>query len=157
MTRPSRPRSRRGAPVRAALTLALVAGSLGCATKVSTRAFEVVAAPNANRNSPVPVDVVLVRAEPLVAAVSVLSADEWFQGREQLLKDHPADLEVRSWELVPGQILEIDRFPFPSRKGFALVVFADYLSDGVHRLRVDPLREFRLILNVDGFEAQETR
>lgn len=134
--------------------LILLMGVSSCAAKVSTERFGVVAAPDANRRSPVPVDLVLVRTEALVPVVTEMSARQWFQDRAQLLRDHPADIEYRSWEFVPGQVVEFNRLPFPDRKGYALVVFADYLSEGVHRLRVDPLKEFRLVLRVEGFEAE---
>ena len=134
--------------------LILLMGVSSCAAKVSTERFGVVAAPDANRRSPVPVDLVLVRTEALVPVVTEMSARQWFQDRAQLLRDHPADIEYRSWEFVPRQVVEFNRLPFPDRKGYALVVFADYLSEGVHRLRVDPLKEFRLVLRVEGFEAE---
>ena len=98
-------------------------------------------------------DLVLVRIEGLVPVVTGMSAKQWFGEREQILRDHPDGIEYQSWEFVPGQVLDVRQLPFPDRKGFALVVFADYLSEGVHRLRVDPMEQFRLILRVDGFEA----
>ena len=122
--------------------------------EVATRSFEVVVAPDANRESPVPVDLVLLRSEPLIALVAGLTARQWFDQRSQLLRDHPKDLDYRSWELVPGQVVTIDEFPFESRKGVALFVFADYLSEGAHRVRVDPLKKFRLRLEAAGFVVE---
>ncbi len=138
------------------LVLALLAMS-ACAHKVPTRSFQVVAVPAANADSPIPVDVVLVRDDALVAVVTALSAKQWFQQREQLVRDHPDAIAYRSWQFVPGQTIDIDPLPFPSRKGVALFVFADYLSEGVHRLRVDLMKKFRLILRPDGFDAEPIR
>ena len=121
---------------------------------VETRSFEVVAAPDANRESPVPVDLVLLRSEPLVALVAGLTARQWFVQRPQLLRDHPEDLVYRGWEFVPGQVAIFDDFPFESRNGVALFVFADYLSEGAHRVRVDPLKKFRLRLEAGGFVVE---
>lgn len=140
---------------RGAVVLAVVATTLvGCAAKVTTKNFEVVAQPHANQDSPVPLDVVLVKTAPLVPIVTGLSAKQWFQDRAQLMRDHPGGIEFRSWQVVPGQVIDVRHFPFPNRKGIALVVFADYLSEGVHRLRVDPMKKFRLILKDQGFEAE---
>ena len=139
------------------LSLLCLIGAAGCATMVWTQRFEVVAAPDANRRSPVPVDLALVRTEALVPVVTEMSARQWFENREQLVRDHPEDIVYHSWEFVPGQVGEFDRLPFPDRKGYALVVFSDYLSEGVHRLRVDPLKEFRLVLRVEGFEIESIR
>ena len=119
--------------------------------EVATRGLEVVAAPKANRESPVPVDLVLLRAESLVALVAGLTARQWFDQRSQLLRDHPEDLQYRGWQFVPGQVATFDRFPFESRKGVALFLFADYLSEGAHRVRVDAFTRFRLRLEAGGF------
>ncbi len=136
------------------LVLAACFGTFtGCATKVTTQSFQVVATPHANHDSPVPVDVVLIKTKPLVPMVTGLSARQWFQERDQLVRDHPGQIVYRSWQFVPGQVVDVRHLPFRNRKGVALVVFADYLSQGVHRLRVDPMKKFRLILNADGFEA----
>lgn len=124
-----------------------------CGPKVATKRFEVVSTPDANLESPVAVDLVLVRTDALVPAIAALSAREWFDSRDQLTRDHPGALVFHSWEFVPGQVVDVDRLPF-DRSGVALLVFADYLSDGVHRLRVDPMREFRLVLRHRGFEIE---
>ncbi len=121
--------------------------------EVATRSLEVVVAPDANRDSPVPVDLVLLRSEPLIALVAGLTARQWFDQRSQLLRDHP-DLDYRGWEFVAGQVVTIDEFPFESRKGVALFVFADFLSEGAHRVRVDPLKKFRLRLEAGGFVVE---
>lgn len=134
------------------LLLALLPLS-GCGPKVATRSFEVVATPDANLESPVAVDLVLVRTDALLPAIASLTAREWFASREQLARDHPEALVFHSWEFVPGRIVEVDELPF-GRSGVALLVFADYLSEGVHRLRVDPMREFRLVLRHRGFEIE---
>ncbi len=131
--------------------------STGCflsSAKVATRSFEVVADRGANQESPVPVDLVLLRAEPLLALITGLTARQWFDQRSQLLRDHPNDLDYRGWEFVPGQAVRFDDFPFESRNGVALFVFADYLSEGAHRVRVDPLEKFRLKLEAGGFVVE---
>ncbi len=136
------------------LLLVLPSGCLWGGPKVATRSFEVVAAPDANREGPVPVDLILLRSEPLVALVAGLTARQWFDQRSQLLRDHPNDLDYRGWEFVPGQAVRFDDFPFESRNGVALFVFADYLSEGAHRVRVDPLKSFRLRLEAAGFVVE---
>lgn len=137
--------------------LVLLPGCLFGGAKVATRSLEVVAAPDANRESPVPVDLVLLRAEPMIALIAGLTARQWFDQRSQLLRDHPNDLDYRSWEFPPGQVAIFDEFPFESRKGVALFVFADYLSEGAHRVRVDPLEKFRLRLEAVGFVVEPIR
>src|SRR3954454_20267783 len=57
-------------------------------------------APLANQNSPIPVDLVLVRDKDLLKEVSKLSAADWGQRREQYLRDYPdkKQLIVYRWE-----------------------------------------------------------
>jgi type VI secretion system protein len=142
---------RGGRPLRTALVVAFVVLG-GCATRVSTRAFTLAAAPEANDRSPVPVDLVLVRDPALVEVMGALSARAWFESRVQLARDHPDAFESREWELVPGQRIEID-FPFRSHKGEALYVFANYRSPGAHRVRVDLLKHFTIVLEREGFSV----
>lgn len=137
-----------------ALLVAILVLAPGCGPRVSTRAFTLQARPEANDRSPVPVEVVLVKDEALVAALAALSARAWFDSRLQLARDHPDAFETRQWELVPGQRLEVE-FPFGSRRGSALFVFANYLSAGAHRVRVDRLERFTIILEGDGFVIAE--
>jgi type VI secretion system protein len=146
----------RTTPLKAFVLVAAVGACTACAAKVSTRRFDVVAVPAANRDSPIPVDVVIIRDDALVPVVTAMSARQWFAGREQMVRDHPKGLEYRGWEFVPGQTAAIDPLPF-SRKGKALFLFADYLSEGVHRLRVDPMKKFRLVLGAEGFTAEPLR
>ncbi len=140
--------------LRLCLLLVLPSGCLWGGPKVATRSFEVVADRGANQESPVPVDLVLLRSEPLLALITGLTARQWFDQRSQLLRDHPNDLDYRGWEFVPGQAVRFDDFPFESRNGVALFVFADYLSEGAHRVRVDPLERFRLKLEAGGFVVE---
>jgi len=146
-----------GSVVRGASILCLLGTLAACSAKVNTRNFAVSASRDANRDSPVAVDLVIVREEALVPTVTAMSARQWFMDRDQMARDHPASLEFQSWEFVPGQIWESSGFPLSNRSGYALVVFADYQSEGVHRVRVDPIREFRLVLRAEGFETQELR
>jgi type VI secretion system protein len=128
----------------------------GCATKVSTRSFTLSAATEVNDRSAIAVDAVLVRDAELVGTIGALTARAWFEGREQFALDHPRGLEVVTWELVPGQLLEV-RYPFRTRKGHAIYVFANYLTPGAHRVRVDELERFTLMLGRDGFATSGGR
>jgi type VI secretion system protein len=139
-----------------ALLLWAVVGLAGCGAKVSTRSFTLAATPEANDRSAIAVDVVLVRDEALLGILGALSARTWFDEKAQLALDHPRGFEIVHWELVPGQRLEI-RNPFRTRKGHAIYVFANYLTPGAHRVRVDAFERFTLVLDRDGFALSGER
>jgi type VI secretion system protein len=121
----------------AVLAVALLAS---CATKnTPSLKFETVsltAIEAANDNSPVAVDLLLVRDQALIDKLLALTSDQWFQQKAQFEADYPKDLSVYGWEIVPGQTLE-DKIP-ATPPAWAGIVFTSYHTAGAHRLRVFP-------------------
>lgn len=137
--RPHRPRTLR----RLFLTAMLLVGVAGCAAQsLSLDDVVIDAAPDANANSAIAVDVVLVTRLGAGEALSKLPAAEWFRRKSQILRDNPDGLVVLSWELIPGQGVT-QRIRREVLDGF---VFAAYSSPGEHRIR----------LSGEGSQAQIT-
>lgn len=103
------------------------------------------ASADANLNSPVAMDIVLLNDEASVAMVSALPASKWFATRADLQKTFPQGVKYRSFEVVPGQSIRLPEADFASTRVAAAFVFADYLSPGEHRIRVDQLQGELLI------------
>ncbi len=145
-------------PVALALALTLLLG--GCAlvfkSPVKLRGWDLAAAPGANRDSPVRVDVVVVNTEPLAKEVAKLDAAGWFAGKGQLMLDNPRMLEVTSLEPVPGQTVPWRRLRVRG-KPQAAFVFADYPTAGDHRVRVDPYRWISIRLAEDSMAVTVAR
>lgn len=118
------------------LGAALALGACGGAPDVEIRSVELRVAEKANQDSPIPVDLVLVGHPDLVDRIIGLTAVEWFAQRSQFRRDHPAELTIYSWELVPGQTVPRQPVSRPDSL-WAAVVFANYSQPGPHRLRVD--------------------
>lgn len=87
--------------------------------------------PEVNDNSPVAVDVVLVSDKTTLKELSALTAQAWFEKRKTLVRMHPSEIHVTSWEWVPGQ--EIASLKVPGT-GIAdgVLLFANYTSTGDH-------------------------
>jgi type VI secretion system protein len=128
----------------------------GCGAKVATRSFAMEASVEMNDRSAVAVDAILVRDPALVGVIGAMTARSWFDEKPQMLLDHPKGFEVIAWELVPGQSVEV-RYPFRTRKGHAIYLFANYMSAGAHRVRVDELQRFTILLGRDGFTTSSER
>ncbi len=128
-------------------------GVLGCGSgpSIATQRITISASPRANDNSPIPLDIVVVFDTELLNALLQMPATTWFEQRDQLRRDHPAGVASESWELVPGSALRVDPLPFSVSGGVALLVFADYLSPGNHRARLDPYTSVTIRLLDDGF------
>jgi type VI secretion system protein len=142
----------------AGLLLACAAGGCGLMSRsaVKLRGYDLAAAPYANGDSPVRVDVVVVNDKPLAEAVGKLTAADWFAQRGQLLLDNPRLLEITSLEPVPGQALPWRRLRRDG-KARAAFVFADYAAEGDHRVRVDPYRWISIRLEEDGMAVAAAR
>jgi type VI secretion system protein len=116
---------------------------------IAELAFQV--APDANDNTPVAVDLVLVDDKRLLDQLLTLTAREWFEQREQIRRDHPRDIELLGWELVPGQELP----PQPVRAGrrsVAAIIYANYLAPGAHRWRLGGERRVLVHLGPRAFD-----
>ncbi len=108
--------------------------------------------PDANKNSAIEVDLVLVYDLELMKTLSKMSASKYFGDSRQLLLDNPTMLDIWHWELVPGQI--VDNFAPPQENGdsFGGFVFANYLTDGDHRVKVAPNGVVKIILERDDLK-----
>lgn len=141
----------------AALVLVSLGLSVACGLPARTRnlfggkvQMEVTVSPSLNGNTPVPVDVVVVYDKGLLEDLQGLSARQWFEQREQILRDNPKRLDTWSWEWVPGQEVATQVLEFDLGTAGGLI-FADYLEAGDHRLRFDPHQHFRLSLGEASF------
>jgi len=109
-------------------------------TRLGWDAVTLSAAPDANQNSPVAVDVVLVLDEAMLDRLAEIPAAKWFGARADLQKTYPQSLSFRSWELVPGQTLRIPGSTFGTPRVAGVFIYANYATPGAHRLRVEDLK-----------------
>jgi type VI secretion system protein len=116
--------------------------------------IQVDVAPDANENSPVAVDLILVYDPKVLDELLKLSAGAWFAQREQFLADHGGALQSELREWVPGQ--PVPPFILSYHPGARRVVlFADYDTQGDHRATIDPQQPFRLVLGEKDFSVEE--
>jgi type VI secretion system protein len=115
---------------------ALVPGFLRGNPPVTLR---VSVASDANRDTPIPVDVVYVWDEKLVEALSEMPAKTWFEQKRQLRNGDPYEraFGVQGWEWVPGQAVTPQECRAKKRPR-AVFLFANYRNEGPHRFRLQP-------------------
>lgn len=124
------------------------------ATRVAVRQIEIRAAEGINENSPVALDLVhLSGNRTLIEEVAKMSAEDWFRRKAQLRRDFRDEVDVRSWEVVPGQLLPrswLDR-PQVNRAAF---LFARYRAPGPHRYRLtENETDILVVLEASGFSV----
>jgi type VI secretion system protein len=143
--------------------IALLCGALtlACSTGQKVRSMfggelpvQVTVDDDANDNSAIAVDMVVVYDNKLLDDLLKMPATDWFTKRDQLKKDYGDSLDITKWEWVPGQI--VPSFSIPYHTGARKVLlFADYRTQGEHRAAVDPQQPFRLVLGENDL-AMET-
>jgi type VI secretion system protein len=109
-----------------------------------------VAAPNANNNAAIAVDLVLISDDLAAQQIAPLSAQDYFARRAQLMRDYGAGLQVRSWELAPGQIAR-DMPARPVCNRVKTLLFARYAAPGDHRQVLGTSNAIVVSLNADDF------
>lgn len=112
---------------------------------------------DANASSPTAVDVVFVYEAGVIDVLQAATAADWFSRRQQFLRDFPEGLAVKSWEVVPDSVLPIWEVPeeFLENQSddqvITAFVFADYLSPGDHRAKLESRIGTRINLGRDDF------
>ena len=123
-------------------------------TRLAWKEVVIAASEGANLNSPVAIDIVLVIEEPALEKLAALSAAKWFQTRSDMLRTFPGTYSYKSWEVAPGQTLRLRGDSFGSPSVVGVFVFADYLTPGEHRMRVEQLQDGIIVqLGVRGFSV----
>jgi type VI secretion system protein len=143
------------------IPLLLVTSSCGLPNRVRSMfggqlPIQVSIAPEANENTPLAVELIVVYENKIVDKLLEKTARDWFKGREQFLRDYPDGVKSWKWEWVPGQEVQ----PIEIAYGVGakqVVLFADYLTPGEHRAKIDPQRPFRLILGPSELELEDLR
>jgi type VI secretion system protein len=152
-------RCREAAAFALALAVALAAVACGLPQRARTMfggdlPIQVTVAPRVNRNTPIAVELVIAYDAKALDELLKTSAGDWFRKREQLMRDYAGQLESWRWEWVPGQ--EVPAVGISYRIGAkGGVLFADYLTPGEHRARIDPHRPLRLLLGETDFTLAE--
>jgi type VI secretion system protein len=105
-----------------------------------------------NQNYAVSVEIVFVYGDDLLKEMLKLPAREWFRRREALKRDYPGATGFSSflWEWVPGKRTITQKLRF-KRAPKGVVLFANYITPGDHRVRVEPGRAIALHLSEAGF------
>ena len=109
-------------------------------------------ADNANRNSPIAVDLVVVYDEKLMDQLMGMTAGDWFAKRSQIRRDYldGAGYDAWGWEWIPGQRVPVQRLPLKAA-AIGGVVFAKYVTPGAHRSRINPFDDVTIFLREDDF------
>jgi type VI secretion system protein len=122
------------------------------------KSLVIAAAPDANDNSALAVDLVFVRDPALIESLLATPAIKWFAVRADTERAFPEGLRVISMEVVPSQYVRLDATTLSSERALAVFAFASYPSPGAHRERLlITAQAYLLQLGAKGFKAVEVK
>lgn|GEM_PF-5781202 len=106
--------------------------------------------PDANADSVIPFDVVVVRDKSMLKQISKMDAAAWFgeKGRCTYRGGPKGKVEFHSWEFVPGQSFTL-RISVPANTN-AVLAFANYKSPAPHRVGLSNSGTQKVLLDNDG-------
>lgn len=151
---------------RHALALMLLLGCAGCGlfggaakpVKPGWKSLALVAAPDANANSALAVDVVLVSDSKLLDTLLAMPAAKYFVASSALQASYPEQMAVLAFEITPGQRIDVDRARFKGNKVWAALAYANYAAPGEHRARLVLDQDHPVIdLGTDDFAARPAK
>lgn len=149
------------------LTLTVLDALVGCGVskglvRKTTRAahvssgklsLEVAISSTANQNSPVAVDVLLIKDKTFLKTAQGLTASDWFSKKTQLQRQFPKAMEIESWEWVPGQTIAPVSFVVPV-DAQAAIMFANYACPGPHSANLPTKGKAAVFLDDDDFRVE---
>lgn len=124
----------------------------GCKTglfppRVNLNDITLIAQAKANDDSPVAVEIVIVRDEALAAKLQETTASQWFETRNAFQTTYPKEIQTWYYELPPGKQLTVHPTEFSGKSAYALLLFANYRNNQPNRLRLDPYSKATVLLS----------
>lgn len=97
-------------------------------------------------SSSVAVEIAITTDETLAKTLAGLTGLQWFQQRDQILRDNPETLSTARWEIVLGQTVSEAPVETPCAVE-AIYAYASYSAPGAHRLKLADLESVTLDLD----------
>ena len=122
---------------------------------INTKDISITAAPGANRDTPVALDIVAVGDETMVQVLMGLDANGWFSQKEKF--QHQSEFNVKTFEVVPGHTISGDvEYSWTDRRKYkAVFVFAKMQSPGLHNVRIDTFSNPVIVIGNNSLRVTE--
>lgn len=116
------------------------------------RAVSIQSDENINDFSPVKVHVVFAYEQGAYDKLIKMTADSYFDQSEQLKEDFNEAMQIFEWDVIRGQIINDQKIIPQKPTGSGIIVFANYLSPGMHRKTVGTDEKISIRLHENDFE-----
>jgi len=113
--------------------------------------------PKVNQDSPITVHLIIIYDDGVMGQVSGMTAEQYFEGESQLRKDHANDIDIVTWEIVPGQEVDDETIAMTKAYGKGAFVFARYSTPEAHREGITDEQEITIHLDEKDFYITKDR
>ena len=110
---------------------------------------------DANNDSATSIDLVFFLKQDLMDKVAKMTAFEYYNSVEQLVKDNPKMIQIVRWELAPGQSKLDEKIEGIEGSPLGAIVFASYTSPGDHRVILGLQHDIIITLKANDFIITE--
>lgn len=111
------------------------------------------AALDANDNTAVSMDLIMVYDKNLLDTLKKMTAQQYFSGIDQIRLDNPEYLTIWRWEIVPGQVANYSLSP--QKLAWGIILFGDYQAPGEHRASVGAFSAVSVLLKNKEFKLRQ--
>ncbi len=93
---------------------------------------------DANRRSPIQVNLVFIHNKYLISLISQLDAQQWFDQGDAISRKYSNSISVVSNKVLPSARTYLKRFTKRQKQAAMIVVFSSYRSNGEHKVIIKP-------------------
>jgi type VI secretion system protein len=123
---------------------------------IDTKRINISAVPGANNDTPVAMDIVAVADDNLVQMFVGMDVKGWFSQKEKFVANRPNSINIRTFEVVPGQSIGDQEYSWSDRRKYkAVFIFAKMLSPGLHKMRIDSYVNPAIIIGKNSINVTE--
>ncbi len=120
--------------------------------KIKLKEVSISADKGANEDSAIRFHLVFVFDRKVLTEFMRISSKEYFSKVDQYARDYPGMFHVNSWELIPGQSVANQKVDAGGGKPMSVILFADYVTKGLHRQRIGSDKKIRIFLRKSTFQ-----
>lgn len=107
---------------------------------------------NINDFSPVRIHVVFAYEQGVYDKLIKMNSDTYFNQSEQLKEDFNEAMQIFEWDVIRNQIINDQKIIPQKPTGSGIIVFANYLSPGMHRKTVGTDEKISIHLHETDFD-----
>lgn len=118
--------------------------------------MSIIADKDSNYSSATSVDLVVINDKGLLALLSTMNANTYFQKKDQIIRANPSKIRVWHYEIVPGKKKENIPIKFEEFQPEGAYIFAKYNNNSDNRILLKAVKEITVIMKRTYFQIHSS-